>query len=49
MITIEIKGSKENLLEDDVVDKNKSEASSQETTFMLLETKGKINFISTNS
>ena len=46
MITIEIKGSTEKLMENETIDKStdKSKISNQETTFLLLETKGNRNF-----
>ena len=44
IITIEIKGSTEKLVENEKVDKvtDKSQANNQETTFLLLETKGNL-------
>ena len=46
MITIEIKGSTEKLMENEKSDKStdKSQTSNQEITFLLLETKGNRNF-----
>ena len=46
MITIEIKDSTEKLMENEKSDKStdKSQTSNQETTFLLLETKGNRNF-----
>ena len=45
-ITIEIKGSTERIMENENIDKtkDKSQTNNQETTFLLLETKGNRNY-----